>query len=372
MPKKRCFVPVVAVFLMCSLLFSLAQASDAKYDSYFEDNESAEISADRNGSISDPLEPVNRAFFHFNDKLYFWLLKPVAQVYGAVLPEDIRGCIKNAFHNLMAPVRIVNNLLQGKFAASGTEMSRFLINSTAGVYGLGDPAKEEFGLETKDEDLGQTLGVYGLGGGIYICWPFLGPSNVRDTIGFVGDSFLNPTSYLSGGNTSSTVAINAGKQVNATSLSIGDYEDFKEAAYDPYVALRDGYEQHRNSRIKDIRRPSEEKIFSSRKGDRSVSETLSEMRSYASREKNDKDRIPSLFEREFFVHVGTFVNHENVMVLREKLLELDKTPRTTVHDRGDYKYYGVEVPGGRNFMAAKVEEKFMLENGFPEAFVVAR
>jgi len=204
------------------------------------------------GLVSDPLESINRVFFNFNDKVYFWVLKPVSQGYAYVIAEDVRVCVRSFLKNLLAPVRIVNNLLQGKVVNSGVEAARFVINSTVGVIGLVDPAKNEFGLSPKDEDLGQTLGVYGLGEGLYICWPFFGPSNVRDTLGLAGDFFLSPVSYLAMSDTGAGMAVQAGGEVNNTSLALGDYEDFKDSAIDPYVALRDAYRQHREKQILDV------------------------------------------------------------------------------------------------------------------------
>jgi phospholipid-binding lipoprotein MlaA len=201
---------------------------------------------------ADPLEPMNRVFFHFNDKLYFWVLKPVSKGYAYVIPEELRMCVRSFLKNLLAPVRIVNNLLQGKVRHSGIETARFVINSTLGIAGLDDPAKNELGLFPKDEDLGQTLGVYGFGEGVYICWPFFGPSNVRDTIGMAGDFFLSPVSYLSWAEPEVGAAVQVGREVNNTSLTLGDYEDFKESAIDPYIALRDAYRQHRFKKMKDF------------------------------------------------------------------------------------------------------------------------
>ena len=217
---------------------------DLDFDDEFEQDDEIEI--------SDPLEPVNRFFFAFNDKLYFYALKPVARGYKAVIPKDFRICIRNAYHNLLFPVRFVNNLLQGKFENAGVEASRFAINTLAGVAGLGDPAKNEFGLEVKEEDLGQTFAVYGLGNGIYFCWPLLGPSTVRDTLGFAGDSFLNPLSWVMQNDSEAGLALYTGKYVNNTSLVIGDYEAFLESSFDPYVSLRDAYLQYRKAKIDDV------------------------------------------------------------------------------------------------------------------------
>jgi len=202
-------------------------------------------------AMADPLEPMNRFFFEFNDRLYFWVLKPVANGYSTVIAEDVRMSIRDFFNNLLAPVRIVNNLLQGKMENTATEIGRFVINSTLGVAGFGDPAKNEFGLERKEEDLGQTLGTYGAGEGFYICWPLLGPSSARDTVGLVGDSFLNPLSYLAASDLGAGAGAYGGREVNSTSLTLGDYEDFKEASFDPYLAVRDAYQQYRRNKIVD-------------------------------------------------------------------------------------------------------------------------
>lgn len=199
--------------------------------------------------IADPLEPLNRIFFKFNDKLYYWALKPAATVYSSLVPEDVRVCIRNSFNNLLAPVRIVNNLLQGKVRNSGIELFRFLVNSTLGIAGLGDPAKD-MGLAAAEEDLGQTLGVYGVGEGIYLYWPLFGPSNIRDTLGLIGDSFLDPLTYM-GGSQAASAAWKGGRHLNNISLTLGDYELFTSTALDPYAAARNAYSQYRRGRIKD-------------------------------------------------------------------------------------------------------------------------
>ena len=211
---------------------------------------------DTTPEVRDPLEPVNRFFFHFNNKLYFWALKPVSQAYGAVLPQDVRICIRNAFENLLFPVRFINNLLQGKFKNAGTEMSRFLINTTAGVAGFGDPAKDVFGLEVRDEDLGQTFGYWGIGNGIYFCWPVVGPSTLRDSVGLFGDSYLSPMGWVMQNDFEAGAEIYAGQQVNNTSLVIGNYEAFLQSSFDPYISLRDAYIQYRQSKIRDSKQNS--------------------------------------------------------------------------------------------------------------------
>ena len=102
----------------------------------------------------------------------------------------------NFFENLTTPARFVNCLLQGKGPEADRELRRFGINTTAGVLGFGDPAYDRWGLKPAEEDLGQTLAVYGLGDGFYVVWPLFGPSTLRDSVGMVGDSFLNPVRYV--------------------------------------------------------------------------------------------------------------------------------------------------------------------------------
>ena len=215
--------------------------------------EEAEIGAGKGTQIADPIEPWNRAMYHVNDKFYFWLLKPTARGYKAVIPEEFRTLFSNFYQNLKGPIRIVNNMLQGEPGYAGKELVRLLINSTIGVGGLRDCAGECFGIKGRDADFGQTLGIYGVGFGFYIVWPVLGPSSPRDTVGFVGDWLLKPTTYINSGSgwiNPVSVGLYAHEAVNKTSFHLGDYEALKAAAIDPYVAIRDAYVQHRTEMLK--------------------------------------------------------------------------------------------------------------------------
>ena len=133
-------------------------------------------------------------------------------------------------------------------------MKQILLISTLmvliGIAGFLDVAGKHFDVKEYDEDLGQTLGSYGLGPGFFINWPFLGPSSVRDSIGDAGDAFLNPIYYFDL-ETKYKLAIKAFEKVNDTSLVIGEYEDLKRSALDPYIAIRDVYFQYRQSKIKE-------------------------------------------------------------------------------------------------------------------------
>lgn len=203
--------------------------------------------AEQTVELADPLEPFNRAMYHVNDTLYFWVAKPVCRTYNYVMPEPARIGIRNFFNNLTTPARFVNCLLQGKGDGADAELHRFVINTTVGILGFGDPALDQYGLEPVDEDLGQTLAVYGFGDGFYIVWPLLGPSTARDSVGMFGDWFLNPVTYVE--STETAIGISAVKITNQGSFNIGEYEMFKSMTVEPYVGMRESYTQYRQKEI---------------------------------------------------------------------------------------------------------------------------
>jgi phospholipid-binding lipoprotein MlaA len=198
--------------------------------------------------IRDPLIWINKGFYHFNDKFYFWVLKPGTRGYMYIVPEDVRIVVNNFFDNLRAPIRVINNLLQFKVINAGLELLRFGLNSTAGIAGLLDVAEGQ-GLKSHEEDFGQTLGKYGLGHGFYCVLPFIGPISARDSMGLLGDLLLFPVSYMRP--VELAVGVRAYEEVNDTSFRIGDYETLKEAAIDPYFALRDAYLQNRRKAVEE-------------------------------------------------------------------------------------------------------------------------
>jgi len=225
---------------------------DAVSDDYKDDENldyKDEPFAEEQVTIADPIEPFNRAMNQVNDKMYFWLLKPAAQGYKVVVPEPARISVKNFFFNLKFPVRFVSCVLQTDFKGAATETGRFVINTVWGIGGLMDPASStELALEKQDTDLGQTLGVYGVGHGFYIVWPFFGPSSPRDTVSLVGDQVLYPLSFLNIWYTS--FITKPVEVINSTSFRIGDYESLIGAAIDPYVAIRNAYIQYRMKDVK--------------------------------------------------------------------------------------------------------------------------
>ena len=203
--------------------------------------------------VPDPLYSFNRVMFQFNDRLYFWVLKPVATVWGAVIPEIFRSGVQNFFYNLRFPQRFISCVLQWKGKKAKAEFDRFLVNTFAGIGGLGNPAKNYPELNPSKEDLGQTFAVWGAGNGFYLVIPLFGPSTLRDGLGIIGDIFLDPSYWIGRevDNLWVTVGLWTGEVINNASFRIGDYEAIKEAAIDPYVAIRNGYIQNRNKLIEE-------------------------------------------------------------------------------------------------------------------------
>src|SRR3990167_200572 len=142
--------------------------------------------------VKDPLQPYNRAIFTFNDKAYHYFIKPIYTGYNSMIPEKARVSVRNFFTNVKMPVRFFNCLFQGEFKGAGTELARFVINSTVGVAGFFDPAKSKFNLAKQERDFGQTLAKHKMKSGVYIVWPFLGPSTLRETGRLGGKGRFNP------------------------------------------------------------------------------------------------------------------------------------------------------------------------------------
>ena len=224
-----------------------AAKAENSVDEVPKEDENGEITEEKD--IVDPFEFLNRAMFTVNDRLYFWVAKPAANAYSFFVPEWGRVRVRNVFKNAAFPIRFVNSLLQFKFHAAAKETGRFIVNTTAGLGGMFDILKDNPNAQPSEEDLGQTLGSYGIGNGFYLVWPVLGPSSLRDSIGLAGDYFLDPVSYITP--MRNGIAIRSVDRVNDTSLRIGEYEDLKESAIDPYVSFRDAYLQYRNKKVKE-------------------------------------------------------------------------------------------------------------------------
>jgi phospholipid-binding lipoprotein MlaA len=201
---------------------------------------------------SDPLEPVNRAVYGFNEQLDRFVAKPVAKGYN-VLPNEIRSGVRNFLSNLTYPTVIVNDALQGKLKQSGLDTTRFVLNSTFGLVGLFDPATM-IGLEVHDEDFGKTLGYWGVGPGWYLMIPLLGPSSNRDLVGRVGNAVTDPLTYA---------AVSISRPLTALSLvekraRFLGVEGVLEQQLDRYVFVRSAYLQRRESLVYDGNPPKED------------------------------------------------------------------------------------------------------------------
>lgn len=209
----------------------------------------ATVPADSGTDARDPIESLNRQVFEFNDVVDRAVLKPVAQAYEYVLPEPVRDCISNIFSNFREPSNAVNNLLQGKPIDAASDTCRFVVNSTVGLLGCFDPARQ-MGLEKHNEDFGQTLGRWGIGSGPYLVVPILGPSTVRDAIGIYGaEPYLDINFYID--NVRVRNAILGTRVVNQRAELLKTDDLISGAALDKYRFIRDGYLQRRRSLVYD-------------------------------------------------------------------------------------------------------------------------
>ncbi len=198
----------------------------------------------------DPWEPFNERMFDVNIKLDRWVLKPVAKAYNFITPDELQIMISNGFDNISFPPRFVNSLLQGKLKGASREIARFLINSTIGVGGLFDPAKDVFGLVKSREDFGQTLGFYGVGPGPFLIVPLMEPMTVRDGVGKAVDSAMDPLAYYLPFFWD-RLGMKIGDTVNERSLNLDLFQGFEESVIDLYSAVRHGYLQRREKLIRE-------------------------------------------------------------------------------------------------------------------------
>ena len=200
---------------------------------------------------NDPIEPANREIFDFNNWVDRNALKPVATAYRDTVPEGVRDSSQNFINNVSSPIIFVNDVLQGESGRAAETLMRFVVNSTAGMAGFFDAAGE-MGLERHDEDFGQTLAVWGVPEGPYLMLPLVGPSNVRDTVGMIAESFaLDPLGYvdlvaLDYYGYASTVVGGLNQRVAV----IGTLDEIERTSIDYYAAIRSLYRQTRNDQIR--------------------------------------------------------------------------------------------------------------------------
>jgi len=226
-------------------------------DGFDDDGFDDEFSVEKKDEVFDPLSGYNRVMTSFNDGLYSYVLSPVLFRGYNILPEQVRVSVNNVFQNLYYPVSVVNNVLQLKFKHTATESFRFVVNSTLGILGVFDPALSWFGVEEHQEDFGQTLGYYGVGGGFHIVLPFFGPTNLRDLAGDFIDFYANPIYYVDVRRYNVVNNVYQGwglvtyKEFNKMSLYTKEYENVRQDALDLYPFMRDLYEQNREKKIKE-------------------------------------------------------------------------------------------------------------------------
>ena len=235
---KNAFLALLFVGSLSLATPAMAQQVDDEYDDYDY----------YNSPINDPLEPMNRGIFKFNQVFDTVLLKPVAKTYVFIVPEFGRDRVHSAITNLGEPVNMLNGFLQGNPKRGFTSMWRFIINSTLGVAGLFDFAGHNFGLNEADEDFGQTMGVYGWNSGPYIVLPFFGPSSARDTFGRVVDIVSDPFNYVDSDEFVYGRAIVTA--VDARSRNLELIDEIYRNSVDPYATIRSGYAQRRDALIR--------------------------------------------------------------------------------------------------------------------------
>lgn len=209
-------------------------------------------------NINDPLEGYNRVIYSFNDTVDSAILKPVSQGYDFIMPSPASKGVSNFFSNLDDIKVVINDVLQLKFMQAVHDTSRLAINTTVGILGLMDVASD-FGYRKNNEDFGQTLGNWGLSTGPYIVLPLLGPNDLRDTVGLVGDYYTNPMTYVNDSKTRSALFITNAVDIRAGLLSAEKIVD--EAAFDEYTFVRDAYLQRRQSLVHDGNPPEEFDVF---------------------------------------------------------------------------------------------------------------
>ncbi len=255
-PMKIKVLPTIVTLIFISLVSGCASTQ----------SKDAEINNDK-------LEPINRVSFNLNETLDQYLLKPIAEPYAKYTPEIYRAGITNFFDNLTYLNVVLNSFLQGKFEQALSDSARFIVNSTIGIAGLNDIATP-MGLEKHNEDLGQTLAVWGVGQGSYLHIPLNGPNTVRNAPDMVTSTFLNPFWYISSAILWPVSALNL-INTRANLLEATNIRD--EAAIESYTFTREAYLQQRNYLIYDGNPPLEgyDDIFYDFGDDTSDSATLS-------------------------------------------------------------------------------------------------
>ncbi|MET0654845.1 MAG: VacJ family lipoprotein [Pseudoxanthomonas sp.] len=202
----------------------------------------------------DPWEKFNRKVHSFNNAIDRTIARPLAKGYVKVVPRPVRLGVSNFFSNLGEPITTLNSLLQGKPKQAGQSLARFLLNSTLGIGGIFDPASDAK-LPRKNEDFGQTLGVWGWQRSRYVELPLFGPRTIRDVFGLIGDAPLSPIRQVEDDKTRFFLQGLQLVDVRAQLLSI---DALREGAVDEYALFRDSWLQRRNYQIGQDRKKSDD------------------------------------------------------------------------------------------------------------------
>lgn len=193
---------------------------------------------------NDPLEPVNRIIFEINQEIDYFLIEPIAWAYSEIIPEYGRDRISNILRNLNEPIVLANNLLQGELEDARGTIWRFVFNSTIGVAGIFD-VSTDLGLPYRKQDLGLTFASWGFESGPYLVLPILGPSNLRDAWGRLGDYALDPINWWTFGMQSTS---RSGVQIlDAKTDNIEIIDDIRKNAIDHYASIRTWYTERRHA-----------------------------------------------------------------------------------------------------------------------------
>jgi len=197
---------------------------------------------------NDPWEGFNRKIFSFNEKADIYFLRPVAVGWDFIMPDLVQTAIRNIFSNIRFPIIFVNDVLQAKPIQASEDLGRFLVNTTVGIGGIWDPAKE-IGLVGNNEDFGQTLGYWGVSPGPFLVLPLLGPSSPRDSVGLAADSATMPYPYFVAWFVSA--AITATNVVNTRAEYIEEIDEERRTALDFYSFQRNAYVSYRENLVND-------------------------------------------------------------------------------------------------------------------------
>ena len=202
-------------------------------------------------------EKVSRSVFKFNMALDNVIIGPLAKGYNK-LPEPIKNGTSNFTSNIATLLSIPNHLAQGNFKGAGDATASFLINTTVGIIGLANPA-EKLGLKAQQEDVGQTLGTYGMGPGCYFVLPVLGPTTARDSIGMIADTFVDPFAHVtwrekelfgSSGNQLDYISVKGATAVDFRADNEVNFDSLEENSIDLYASFKSLYLQNRENKIK--------------------------------------------------------------------------------------------------------------------------